>query len=112
MERGEIWWADLPNPVGAGPGYHRPVLIIQANTFNFSHISTIVVALFTTNLRLASAPGNIFFSINETGLPRDSVLNVSQLLTIDRMLFTEFVGILHLNQMRKVEASLRLALDL
>ncbi|MFZ1755509.1 MAG: type II toxin-antitoxin system PemK/MazF family toxin [Caldilineaceae bacterium] len=112
MERGEIWWADLPNPVGAGPGYHRPVLIIQADRFNFSNISTLVVALFTTNLRLASAPGNIFFSMSDTGLPRDSVLNVSQLLTVDRMLFTDYIGILQPSHMRQVEASLRLVLDL
>ena len=77
MQRGEIWWADLPTPVASEPGYRRPVLIIQSNEFNRSRIRT-VIAVVTTNLRLAEAPGNIVVKTAEAGLPQDSVVNVSQ----------------------------------
>ncbi len=69
MQRGEIWWADLPTPVASEPGYRRPVLIIQSDEFNRSRIRTVIAAVLTTNLRLASAPGNILMVANETGLP-------------------------------------------
>ena len=112
MERGEIWWANLPTPVGSGPSYRRPILIIQADRFNFSSISTVVAAIFTSNLRLADAPGNVFLPAKETGLSQDSVINVSQILTLDRSLITDYVSVLQPDQMRKVETGLRLVLDL
>ena len=83
MRRGEVWWATLPEPTGSGPGYRRPVLIVQANEFNESRIQTVIVATMTSNLRLAEAPGNILCRTRETKLPRDSVINVSQLLTVN-----------------------------
>ena len=83
MYRGEIWWANLPDPVGSEPGYRRPVLIIQDDTFTQSRISTVIVVIVTSNTRLAEAPGNVLLPCEASGLPRDSVANVSQILTID-----------------------------
>ena len=112
MRRGEIWWASLPEPSGSGPGYPRPVVIIQDNRFNDSRINTAIVAVVTSNLGLAEVPGNVFLSIDESGLPKDSVVNVSQILTIDKALFTERVGLLPPETMAAVDGGLRLALGL
>jgi mRNA interferase MazF len=84
MRRGEVWWASLSEPTGAGPGYRRPVIIVQANEFNESSIRTVVVVAITSDLRRAAAPGNVLYRPRETGLRRESVANVSQLLTIDK----------------------------
>ncbi len=89
MQRGEIWWADLPTPVASEPGYRRPVLIVQSDEFNCSRIRTVIAAVLTTNLRLADAPGNILITTDETGLPQDSIVNVSQVITVDRSFLTE-----------------------
>lgn len=112
MQRGEVWWASLPEPAGSGPGYRRPVLIVQANAFNESRIQTIIAAVITSNLRLAAAPGNVLCRASETTLPRDSVVNVSQLITIDKSLLTEQVSTLPPRKLRQVEAGLRLVLAL
>ena len=112
MGRGEIWWADLPEPRGSEPGYRRPVLVIQSNSFNQSGIRTVVVAILTGNLRLADAPGNVLLPAKATGLPRDSVVNVSQLLTLDRSFLTEEVGELPSHVLADVDAGLRLVLEL
>ncbi len=92
ISQGEVWWADLPAPVGSGPGLRRPVVAVQRNALNRSRISTVVCVPPTTNLRWADAPRNVPLSARLTGLPRDSVANVSQVLTLDRDLFTECVG--------------------
>ena len=112
MRRGEVWWAILPEPTGSGPGYRRPVLIVQANAFNESRIQTVIVAAMTSNLRLAEAPGNVLCHTRETKLPRDSVINVSQLLTVDKSLLTECLAALPPGTLRKVEDGLRLVLNL
>lgn len=112
MHRGEVWWASLPEPMGSGPGARRPVLVVQANEFNASRIHTVIVAVITSNLRLAAAPGNVLCLTRETGLPRDSVVNVSQLITVDKSLLTERVGLLPARTLRQVEAGLRLVLSL
>jgi len=91
MRRGEVWWASLPPPMGSGPGYPRPVLLIQTNEFNESRIKTAVAVVMTTNLRLAGAPGNVRCGAKETGLPRESVVNVSQVVTVDKALFSQRV---------------------
>ena len=83
LQRGEIWWADLPEPRRSEPGYRRPVLVIQANSFNRSRIQTVLVAVVTGNVELALAPGNVLLPADSSGLPRDSVVNVSQILTLD-----------------------------
>lgn len=112
MTRGEIWWADLPDPRGSEPGFRRPVLIIQADSFNSSGIRTVIVAVITSNLRLVDAPGNVLLPALVTGLPRESVVNVSQLLTLDRLFFTELVGKVSGRLLAEVETGLRLVLAL
>lgn len=112
MERGQIWWADLPQPRGSEPGYRRPVLVVQADSFNISRIQTVIVAAITTNLALADAPGNVLLPMRSTGLSRDSVLNVSQLLTLDRSVLTEQAGTLPPRLQRSVDEGLRTVLRL
>ena len=112
MRRGEIWWAGLPEPEGSGPGYRRPVLIVQADEFNRSRIGTVVIVALTTHLALAQAPGNVLLKARRAGLPRDSVVNVSQLLTIDRRLLVKKVSALDLPTMTDVDNGLRLVLAL
>ena len=112
IERGQIWWADLPEPRGSEPGYRRPVLVVQADSFNLSRIQTVIVATITTNLELADAPGNVLLPMRSTGLPRDSVLNVSQLLTLDRSFLTELAGALPPRLQRSVDEGLRTVLQL
>jgi mRNA interferase MazF len=112
VKRGEVWWASLPDPAGSGPGLRRPILIVQSNPFNESRISTVVVAVITSNLALADAPGNIRIGKTDAGLPKPSVINVSQLLTIDRKLLTERVKALSGETMQRVSLGLRLVLGL
>ena len=112
IQRGDIWWASLPAPVGAMPGYRRPVLIVQADSFNQSAIHTVLAVVLTSNLRLAEAPGNVLCPANQTGLPKDSVANISQVVTVDKVMLTEKAGELSLPLMRQIEAGLRLVLAL
>lgn len=112
MKRGEIWWASLSEPTGPGPGMRRPVLIIQSNPFNESRISTVIVAVVTSNLALANAPGNLRLGKSESGLPKASVVNVSQILTIDRLLLRSRVKALSGAAMQEVNSGLRLVLGL
>ena len=112
MKRGEIWWAALPAPAGSGPGLRRPVLIVQSNPFNESRIGTIAVAAITSNARLADAPGNVALSESDSGLPKASVVNVSQLLSADRSFLTERVRALSPLLLQRVERGLRAVLGL
>lgn len=112
MKRGEVWWATLPPPSGSGPGFRRPVLLIQSDPFNESRISTAIVAIITSNLALAEAPGNIRIGKAESGLSKPSVVNVSQVLTIDKALLTNRVRPLPPETMMRVDNGLRLALNL
>ena len=112
MYRGEIWWANLPDPVGSEPGYRRPVLIIQDDTFTQSRISTVIVVIVTSNTRLAEAPGNVLLPCEASGLPRDSVANVSQILTIDKTFLVERVGSLPNYLQEEVDEGLRIILCL
>lgn len=112
MQRRDIWWATLPEPVASEPGYRRPVLIIQSNAFNRSRIQTVIAAVLTTNLRLAEAPGNVLVTADETGLPRDSVINVSQIITVDKTFLTERVGQIGERTMHLVDAGIRTVLAL
>lgn len=91
MQRGDIWWANLPEPTGSASGYRRPVLIIQADAFTRSRIATVITVVITSNLRLATAPGNVFLPTAESGLPKDLVINVSQLITLDKSMLDEYV---------------------
>jgi mRNA interferase MazF len=92
VSQGEVWWADLPTPTRSGPGFRRPVVVVQGEALNRSRIATVVCVPLTSNLRWANAPGNVSLSARLTGLPKDSVANVSQIVTVDRELLTELVG--------------------
>lgn len=112
LARGDIWWADLPEPQGSAPGYRRPLLIVQNNAFNRSRLRTVTAVVLTGNVRLIDAPGNVLVPAKTSGLPRDSVANVSQVLTVDRGALTERVGRLPSSLLEQVADGLRLALDL
>lgn len=112
MQRGDIWWAKLLEPTGSGAGYRRPVFVIQADAFTHSRIATVIVVAITSNLRLATAPGNVFLSAKESGLPKDSVVNASQIITLDKSLLDEYVGRVNARTLTHVEEGVRLVLDL
>lgn len=112
MYRGEIFWADLPNPVGSEPGYRRPVLVIQDDTFNQSRISTVIVVMLTSNIQLVEAPGNVFVAREVSGLSRDSVVNVSQIFTIDKTFLVEPIGSLPDYIQEEIDEGLRTILYL
>ena len=112
IERGEIWWATLPEPEGSEPGGRRPVLVIQADAFNRSAIATTIIAIMTARLERAAAPGNVMVTAQQAGLPRDAVVNVSQLFTVDRSVLTERVGALPGAVMRMVDFGLMRVLEL
>jgi mRNA interferase MazF len=112
IERGTIWWAELGEPGGSAPGFRRPVLIVQADAFNRSRIRTLVTVILSSNLRLLDAPGNVLVPARLSGLPKDSVANVSQVVTLDRGDLRELAGCLDAATLRQVEAGLRLVLQL
>ena len=112
IRRGEVWWAGLPEPAASEPGYRRPVLVVSSDEFNRSRIRTVVAAVLTTNLRLAAAPGNVLVAAGETGLPRDSVVNVSQVVTVDKSFLAERAGLVGGRAMLAVEDGLRTVLAL
>ncbi len=112
INRGEIWWAELPEPLGSEPGYKRPLLILQANEFNKSKINTVIVVAITSNIYLSGAPGNVLLSGKQSRLPRDSVINVSQIITIDKSFLVEKVHRLSSKIMATVEDGVRLVLKL
>lgn len=92
ISQGEIWWADLPAPAGSGPGFRRPIVIVQCDALNRSKIATVVCVPLTSNLKWGLAPGNVSLSARLTGLPKDSVANVSQIVAVDKDFLTERVG--------------------
>jgi mRNA interferase MazF len=110
--RGTVWWVNLPEPSGSEPGYRRPVIVVQSNSFNRSRIHTVVSIVLSSNARLAEAPGNVRVPARESGLPRESVANVSQVVTLDRRFFTEPCGRLSPRTMDAVDGGLRLVLGL
>ena len=112
MQRGEIWWASLPAPKGSAPGFRRPVLVVQSDAFNRSRIGTVVVAAITSNTALAEAPGNVLLSRRTSGLPKPSVVNVSQVLTLDRTMLTELVRSLTKKDVASIDNGLRLVMGL
>lgn len=112
IRRGEIWWAELDEPTGSEPGFRRPLVVLQADAFNRSRIQTVVCAVLTSNLRLAEAPGNVLVVRRDSGLPKDSVVNVSQIVTIDRSALSERVGKLSARVRQRIDDGLRLVLEL
>ena len=112
ITRGGIYWADLGAPAGSRPAKRRPVIVLSADTYNASRLATIVAAIVTSNTGLASMPGNVFLPARATGLPRDSVVNVTALVTLNKTDLTEQVGDVPAALMNEVDRGLRRALDL
>ena len=112
MVRGEIWWAALPNPTGLEQAKRRPVLIIQNDNFNRSGINTVICAVITSNIELASLPGNLLLEKSNTGLDKTSVANFSQIATIDKTDLTELIGMLPKPMLEKVNGCLKLVLEI
>ena len=110
IAQGEIWWAELPDPAGSGPGFRRPVVVVQGDAFNASSLTTVVILPLTSNLRWAEAPGNVRLTARMTGLPRDSVANVSQIVTLDRTILMDRVGKLTTAKLDLVLAGLDIVL--
>ena len=92
VAQGEVWWADLPDPTGSGPGFRRPVVVVQGDALNRSRLATVVCVPLTSNLGWAAAPGNVLLGTAATGLPKESVANTSQIVAVDRTLLSERVG--------------------
>lgn len=112
VRRGELWWVDFAEPVGSAPGYRRPAAVVSSDRFNRSRIATVIVAAVTSNTRLADAPGNVALPAGSSGLPKDSVVNVSQLLAVDRGLLDRRIGMLPSAQLAVLDRGLRLVLGL
>jgi mRNA interferase MazF len=112
IQRGSIYWADLGQPVGSRPAKRRPMLIISADSYNRSRLSTVLAVVITSNTDLASMPGNVFLPASVTGLPRASVVNVTGLVTLDRDDLAEYIGAVPASMMQEVDRGLRRILDL
>jgi mRNA interferase MazF len=112
VRRGEVWWASLGEPRGSGPGLRRPVVIVQADDFNESAIRTVLCLAVTSNLRLGEAPGNVRLPRRASGLSKDSIANVAQVITADKQLLTQRVGRLTSATLRDIDAGMRLVLAL
>jgi mRNA interferase MazF len=111
-QRREVWWAELGEPRGSEPGFRRPVLVVQSDAFNRSRLRTLLAVMITSNTRLLNAPGNVLLSAEATGLPKDSVANVTQIVTLDDAYLIERSGRLSPKLMAQVDAGLRLVLEL
>lgn len=92
ISQGDIWWADLPGPTGSGPGFRRPVVVVQGDSLNRSRIATVVCVPLPSNVKWANAPGNVMLPSRLTGLTKDSVANVSQVVSLDKVLLTDRTG--------------------
>ncbi len=112
ITRGEIWWADLAEPRGSEPGFRHPILVLQADAFNRSRLRTVVGVVVSPNTRLLDAPGNVLLPAKAVGLPRDSVANVAQFVTVDQDYLEERAGKAPPKTLARVEAGIRLVLDL
>jgi len=112
VKRGEVWWADMPEPSASEPGFRRPVVVVQSNEFNQSRINTIIVAVISSNMKLGLAPGNVTLSTKSVGLDRESIVNVSQLITLDKSFLNDRVGKIHNTKMQAVDEGVRLVLAL
>ena len=110
IAQGEVWWAELDDPVGSGPGFRRPVVVVQGDSLNFSEISTVVCVPLTSNLAWADAPGNVRLSARTTSLPKDSVANVSQITALDKGILSRRVGKLPLKKLELVILGIQVVL--
>lgn len=110
IAQGEVWWADLGEPVGSEPGFRRPVLVVQGDSLNRSRLATAVCVPLTSNLKWGDAPGNVVLKSKSTGLRKDSVANVSQIVTIDKAVLVERAGRIGKQQLQLVFAGLDVVL--
>ncbi|MBI5653317.1 MAG: type II toxin-antitoxin system PemK/MazF family toxin [Chloroflexi bacterium] len=111
INQGDIYWVDLDEPTGSQPGYRHPHVVVQNNVFNRSQIHTVVVCALTSNLKRASAPGNVLLDKKEANLPKPSVVNVSQILTVDKAQLSDYIGTLSSKRVREILNGMRLVLD-
>ncbi|HBG06608.1 MAG: PemK family transcriptional regulator [Geobacteraceae bacterium GWC2_58_44] len=111
IKQGDIYWIELDEPEGSGPGYKHPHVIVQNNLFNRSQIRTVLVCPLTSNLKRASSPGNVLLDKKESNLPKQSVVNVSQVFTVDKALLEEYVGTLPPNRITEILDGIKLVLD-
>ena len=111
IKQGDIYWVDLGIPKGSEPGYRHPHVVIQNNVYNISKINTVVVCALTSNLRRAAAPGNVLLKEGEANLPKDSVVNISQIITVDKTDLIERIGSLSLSRMQQVIEGFKLLLE-
>lgn len=111
IRQGEVYWIELEPPVGSAPGYRHPHVVIQNNVFNASRINTVMVCALTSNLRRAQAPGNVLLDEGEAGLPKRSVVVVSQVFTIDKSQLGEYIGDLSSRRLRQVQDGIRLVTE-
>jgi len=112
VARGEVWWADLPDPVASSPGGVHPIVVVQANAFNRSRLSTVIGVVLTSNVRLAEMPGNVLVPAKEAGLPKASVVNVTQVITADRSFLRTRAGKLKPETLERVDHGLSVVLGL
>ena len=110
ISQGDVWWADLAEPVDSAPGYRRPVIVVQSDSFNRSSLRTVVAVPLTSNLLWATAPGNVRLASRSTGLTRDAVANVSQLVALDKSILTERTGKLSSSKLDLVLAGIKVVL--
>lgn len=112
ISRAELYWADLGAPSGSRPAKRRPVLVVQSDPYNASRLATVLTAVVTSNTDLAAMPGNVFLPATATGLPRDSVVNVTALVTLNKMDLTDRIGEVPASLMHEVDRGLRRILEL
>ena len=111
INQGDIFWIDLDEPSGSEPGYRHPHVVIQNNVFNRSRINTVVVCALTSNLKRATAPGNVLLEPREANLPEQSVVNVSQIFTVDKSQLYEKIGTLSSRRVREILDGIGLLLE-
>lgn len=111
IKQGDIFWVDLGIPKGSEPGYRHPHVVVQNNVYNISKINTVVVCALTSNLRRAAVPGNVLLKEGEANLPKDSVVNISQIITVDKSDLIERIGSLSLSRMKQVIEGVKLLLE-
>jgi mRNA interferase MazF len=111
INQGDIYWIELEEPEGAEPGYKHPHVIVQNNLFNHSNIKTVLVCPLTSNLKRANAPGNVLLDKKESNLPKQSVVNVSQLFTVDKSRLDEYIGTLSFKRITEILNGIKLVLD-
>ena len=111
IQQGEIYWVELGEPVGSEPGYRHPHVVVQNNVFNQSRINTVVVCALTSNLKRAEVPGNVLLDAGEANLPKQSVVNVSQIFTVDKSQLDEYIGAVSSARIRQILAGIRLVTE-